>query len=343
MADNALELDEEDTTDDHPSKSVLKLMQDVDAEEKLNELHLDDFADNLRELRQVEKRFALKMIKDEIVDQGKDRRADFVLPDPWTVLTMLSGESESSLKAGLLVAAFVTQVRTNTVFLRLDSGVEGNIDLPYIADYPPASCAQVVKPQTTVQALILSVDPVNFLTQLSIRPMDLANNQEQLERQVIPDPRYDYDQLAADTAAQYKKKQMTVDRTKRQIDHPYFYNMNSAQAEQHLTNQQRGDVVIRPSSKGIDHLAVTWKVDDGLYQHLDVVEIDKPNPQALGRLLRVGGKYNYMDLDELIVNHVKATARMTEQLMTHDKFHGKTLDELRRWLSFRLSFVCILA
>jgi transcription elongation factor SPT6 len=40
------------------------------------------------------------------------------------------------------------------------------------------------------------------------------------------------------------------------------------QAEAYLDKQQRGDVVIRPSSKGVDHLAVTWKVDEKLYQHI---------------------------------------------------------------------------
>lgn len=60
----------------------------------------------------------------------------------------------------------------------------------------------------------------------------------------------------------------------------------------------------------------------------DVLEVDKPNPQSLGKILRVGGKYSYHDLDELIVTHVKAIVRKMEELMNHEKFKGKTQEEL---------------
>jgi transcription elongation factor SPT6 len=95
--------------------------------------------------------------------------------------------------------------------------------------------------------------------------------------------------------------------------------MNSGQAEQFLASMQKGDVVIRRSSKGPNHLAITWKVDEDVFQHIDVEEIDKPNEYAVGRLLRVG-KYSYMDLDDLIINHVKAMARKFEEMIVHEKY-----------------------
>ncbi|KAI6096393.1 SH2 domain-containing protein, partial [Pisolithus sp. B1] len=48
------------------------------------------------------------------------------------------------------------------------------------------------------------------------------------------------------------------------IKHPNFHNFHATQAENFLEKQQHGDVVIHPSSKGMGHLAVTWKVDDKL-------------------------------------------------------------------------------
>jgi transcription elongation factor SPT6 len=65
-----------------------------------------------------------------------------------------------------------------------------------------------------------------------------------------------------------RKKRAESDSNRRVIKHPNFHNFKASQAETFLEKQQRGDVVIRPSSKGIDHLAVTWKVDDKLYQHI---------------------------------------------------------------------------
>lgn len=37
--------------------------------------------------------------------------------------------------------------------------------------------------------------------------------------------------------------------------------------------------------QGTDHLTVTWKVDEGVYQHVDVREEGKENAFSLGRSL----------------------------------------------------------
>ena len=80
-------------------------------------------------------------------------------------------------------------------------------------------------------------------------------------------------------------------RTQRVIKHPLFKPFNSTQAEEYLGSQSRGDLVIRPSSKGQDHLAVTWKISDNIYQHIDVLELDKSSTGGTGTTLKIGGKY----------------------------------------------------
>lgn len=47
-----------------------------------------------------------------------------------------------------------------------------------------------------------------------------------------------------------------------------------------METMDQGDVIIRPSSKGENHLTVTWKVSDGIYQHVDVREEGKENASA---------------------------------------------------------------
>ena len=37
---------------------------------------------------------------------------------------------------------------------------------------------------------------------------------------------------------------------------------------------QRGDAVIRPSSLGPDHIAVTWKFAEGVYQHIGILLLE---------------------------------------------------------------------
>lgn len=52
----------------------------------------------------------------------------------------------------------------------------------------------------------------------------------------------------------------------------------------------QGDVIIRPSSKGENHLTVTWKVSDGIYQHVDVREEGKENAFSLGATLWINSE-----------------------------------------------------
>ena len=65
---------------------------------------------------------------------------------------------------------------------------------------------------------------------------------------------------------------------------------------------------------------------------LDVAE----RTTNVGVTLIVDGKFEYADLDELIVSHIHAMARRVEDLMNHEKFK-KDDDELREcsMLTFR--------
>ena len=102
---------------------------------------------------------------------------------------------------------------------------------------------------------------------LSTRSSDL-NQGDSLFRHVKRDDHWNTQQYERDLEMQARKKHAETDRTRRVVKHPNFHNFNATQAENFLEKQQRGDVVIRSSSKGVDHLAVTWKVKDRLYQHI---------------------------------------------------------------------------
>ena len=61
----------------------------------------------------------------------------------------------------------------------------------------------------------------------------------------------------------------------------------------------------------------------------DVVEKNPdPSGQNLSGQLIVDNKYEFADLDELVVNHIKAMSRRVDELMAHEKFK-KDDDELR--------------
>lgn len=57
-----------------------------------------------------------------------------------------------------------------------------------------------------------------------------------------------------------------------------------------METMDQGDVIIRPSSKGENHLTVTWKVSDGIYQHVDIREEGKENAFSLGATLWINSE-----------------------------------------------------
>lgn len=336
MATDALELDEEDIHGELPSHVVSLIMDDDDNVKKLDELNLDEFAVNLMESGGERKRHTLNLIRSELIRPFGDNRRPLSRPTDWEVVIMLSGETERTLRAGLIVSVLVVWTRQGAVSVRLDSGIEGVIESHYLADGDVARVDNVVKKGQTIAAVIanvkLDVSHDNISVELSARPSDVQGGDSQFRR-VKHDECWNFPRWERDKELQERKKRAEVDKSRRIVKHPNFHNFNSQDAEAYLDRQERGDVVIRPSSKGMNHLAVTWKVDDKLYQHIDVVEPNAdPNGQNIGGQLVVDGKYEFSDLDELIVNHVQALARRVEELMAFEKFKPGPEDELHLFL-----------
>ena len=351
MATDALELDEEDIHDEHPSQVVTAIMNDRDREKKLTELNLDEFAISLYEANHDQKRHTLNIIREELLKPFAEQRERFKLPLDWDIMTMLTGETSKTLNIGLIVSALVFRIQKESISVRLDSGIEGSISAEFLTE-TGENPHKVVKKGQTITCIVIDIrfnlvmDEFNVL--LSCRPSDLAEG-DRVFRHVQLDDMWDDARHKKDQDMLARKKRAETDRTRRVIKHPNFHNFNTAQAEAYLEKQQRGDVVIRPSSKGIDHLAVTWKVDDKLYQHIgkyiatftynhtdnlmnfaDVTELNAdPTGQTVGGQLHVDAKHSYSDLDELIVNHVQAMARRVEELMAHEKYKHGSEDDLR--------------
>ncbi|WVW82891.1 transcription elongation factor SPT6 [Kwoniella bestiolae CBS 10118] len=332
MCQDALDLDVEDVTDRHKSEVVQTLMLDDKRGQKLGELNLDDFAFNLQRQGEGNKRHTLGEIVNELIRYRADRRPPFYVPSEWEVVTMLTGETERTIGMGLKVTATVRKAMSARVFCQLESGMDAILERDYVADEdqpPVTSCEEFFKPRQAIKAVVIQPEPNRFQVKISTRSSDLR----QAVAFVQPFRDEPYNDLARKAAAEdaaAAKKRRQAGKIKRVVNHPNWHIMNSGQAEQFLASQHRGDVVIRPSSKGSDHLAVTWKVDEDIYQHIDVQEIDKPNEYSLGRILRVAGRYSYSDLDELIINHVKAMARKIDEIQMHEKY--KAEDDLEAYL-----------
>nr|CAI9709538.1 unnamed protein product [Rangifer tarandus platyrhynchus] len=177
----------------------------------------------------------------------------------------------------------------------------------------------------TVHCRIMKIDIEKFSADLTCRTSDLMdrNNEWKLPK----DTYYDFDAEAADHKQEKDLKQK----------------------QQWTTYIKRGDMIIQPSSKGENHLTVTRKVSDGIYQHVDVREEGKENAFSLGATLWISSE-EFEDLNEIVACYVEPTASFAWDLLNHKYYQDcssrdhKKLEELliktKKKPTFILYFIC---
>ena len=324
MAADALELDEEDIeaeVQENGSGAIVRKLIKDDAQEKVNDLILEEYAEQLEKNFNQRKRATLETIRAELQQPYEELRRNFSLLSTDEIFTMFTGETKDSLCEGMIVPVSIRKVADDYVEARMDSGIEGTVPGVSISNRSDLSAKQLFLIHQTVQAKITYLNRKHLTANFSLREEDVQTPyRKEVDRMR---DEWDEGQERKDRESM-KEKNDVSGRTQRVIKHPLFRPFNSTQAEEFLGSQGRGDLVIRPSSKGPDHLAVTWKVSDNVYQHIDVLELDKTNQGSSGTTLKIGGRYTYSDLDELIVNHVKAMAKKVDEMMLHEKYQNSS-------------------
>jgi transcription elongation factor SPT6 len=318
VAADALGLDEEDvkaeTDENGPGAIVRKLYKDQE-QDRVNELILEEYAEQLLRNYQQRKRATLETIRGELQVPFEELRKNFIILSAEQIFTMLTGETRDSLCEGMIVPVYTRIVKEDFAVVKLDCGIEGRIEAHEVSYRH--SIKDVLNVGQTVQAKLIDLNRKDFIAKLTMREEEMRRPYRKHTNR--NQGSWDF-RLEDQDTEELREKDKVTGRTQRVIKHPLFKPFNSTQAEEFLGGQAPGEVVIRPSSKGNDHLAITWKVADGVYQHVDVLELQKDNEFSVGKTLRVGGKYTYSDLDELIVDHVKAMAKKVDELTQHEKF-----------------------
>ncbi|GMM50327.1 chromatin-remodeling histone chaperone [Starmerella bacillaris] len=336
MCADALELDEEDVIafeGSHSGGVVVKLLNEDSEGRKLDELILEEYAKELSRTFKQQKRITLEQIRSEIQDAYAEKRDRLHVLTSDEVFTMLTGETKSSFQIGSVVSGTVRRVTGRQLVMNLSGGIHGVAESGNISDDRSVPINQQFAPGQAVQAVLISVDYGRLFAIASTSASAVKQALKMLEQKEIMsiDKQHwnfeaqDRDSQSAQRKAEQQQRQMRV------IKHPLFRSFSAKEAEDYLAPLQRGDLVIRPSSRGTDHLVVTWKVSEQIYQHIDVKELDKPNEYALGRTLQVG-PYKYTDLDELILMHVQSMSRKIDEITASDKFQKGNRKDVERWL-----------
>jgi transcription elongation factor SPT6 len=103
------------------------------------------------------------------------------------------------------------------------------------------------------------------------------------------------------------------------IKHPLFKNLNRLKTESLLSTMNNGDVIVRPSSKGMDYLVISWRITNDIYQHVDVKEEEKENLWSLGKTLFINDE-KFEDLDEILARHIEPMISYCNEAMMHPKY-----------------------
>lgn len=329
MAADALELDEEDLLEFESEGGVIAQLMKEGAE-KLNELILEEYADELEQKLGKKKRYTLEMIRRELITHYEELRQPLHVLTDLEVFTMLTGETASSLHVGSIVAVQIRKLSDKFLAVRLSCGIQGNVTQDRITDQAGAHPSAIYHQGQTIRAVVMEISYSQFSSELSCLTRDVHDAQRKARQINRVHDQWDFQAEEADKSAQEVRREVEQRKT-RVIKHPLFKLFSGSDAEKFLSSLPRGELVIRPSSRGTDHIAVTWKVGDGIYQHIDVVELGKENEYALGKTLMIGTS-KYSDLDELIVMHVKSMARKVEELCHSDKYSPDSIAETEQTL-----------
>ncbi|CAD5232952.1 unnamed protein product [Bursaphelenchus xylophilus] len=325
MAMDALEYDE---TND-PANAIDDVIQQPD---RLKELDLDAFAEELARQGFGNKQITLYDIRAELNHRYKDLRQPYQSLQGMDLFNILVPNPDLFLP-GKLITGRVQRVQMkksdpdrgpmdendsrNQVGVRviLDEGVNGFIRRKDCSDDPDSirDLNDVFKQQMPIICKILQFNENNFSCNLSCKGSDLKSGQPQLDK-YFDTPRCEQDNRKLDM-----RKTMNTFKTrfvKRVISHQAFHNVTHADAERMLRTMNQGEAIIRPSSKSMNHLTVTWKVAEGVYQHVNIAESKKKHYFNLGKELKID-KESYEDLDEILARFVTPMAEYAREVLGH--------------------------
>ncbi|CAM9940185.1 unnamed protein product, partial [Discosporangium mesarthrocarpum] len=326
-------------------------------DDSVHTLDLDFFAKELDERQgQGQRAKQLEGIKEEIRFPYRDRRVPYAGPTPDELFEWLTGETDATLREGMLVPIRVTGHSNGGVRCRVESGpgLFGFIPMDRVSDNAlpvdpitgmVKNLSEVVRRNQLVNAAILKVDKPRFELRLSIRKSDTTSNPEKWDAPLgsvfgqsgwmrprsLPPLDSTFDAARANgVASSGATRAFDGIRYARSIMHPQFKNCTFKGAEEYLQKISNGpgEAVIRPCSKGPDYLSLTWMWMEGEFKHVDIKESGKIKGKALGTSLKIKDE-TYEDIDEIFSRYVAPCNDFVAEVTSSPKYHHGTMEEVK--------------
>jgi len=320
----------------------------MDAPKRLQELDLEDYAKHLGQRGKNNMMVMIDFVVQELTDPFKDPRSEYknTKLKKEDYFYKLTRESKFNLREFSIQTVRITKIDPKNVRVVTDSGVPGIImksDLRCkTADTQVINDGEINKFYHVgeyLRAKVKSIDYDKVRLKLSTKQEDLINHKEFLRKNNILE---DY-KLNENTTFTVEKNSdymtvLTNDKQRkasryipRRINHPRFKNMSLLNAQEYLNDREVGDFVIRPSSKGLDHLNITWKLANEKIVHLDIKEGIKGPNDMISKHLTLD-KDVYESLDEIIERYIKPSNIIVTQIREHKKFMDEDIEYVKQTL-----------
>lgn len=323
-------LDMEDDTDENSIELVMKNPK------RLEDLDLVSYAEELEKRGYGKRHSTLQDIKTELQDPFKDPRDDFIdlsSDDQRAVdllFTYITGETDKTLHVGQLVSAMVQREAfgKNDQWTGFNCQLENGLRAFLHVDTMDTS--KEIKPGSVIECIIIDIDKKGFFVKLSYNESEIQQAKEALV--VNPTLSKSSSRSSSSSSSRATPKMKSRRQFKRNIHHPNFRNYNYGQAIEFLSDKPAGETLVRPSSLGPDHLAVTFKYLNDQFINLDVKEEDKVDINSLGRRLKIKDK-TYADIDEICVSYVQSFIDYAKMLQNHHKYTSLDYESIEKELA----------
>lgn len=249
------------------------------------------------------------------------------------IFWLVAGEDQTTVKIGRKVEARVRYATDDAAMCNVPelNNTEAIIEAASVSSKQQVhDCRDYFKPGDTVVGVIISIDTENSVVYLSTASTQLNSDLEfehqylaqEDEYYVIPDKETLQEEEARRRGTK-AKPQITM----RPIRHPYFKNITAAEANSEVLGGPIGVAVIRPAAKSYKRLYITMCMPCGLVWNVGIRELGKPKGNlTLAAPLEVepipGHKFEYEDLDELVVRFIDPVGAAMRALSAHRKWRG---------------------
>ncbi|XP_058807123.1 transcription elongation factor SPT6-like [Phymastichus coffea] len=298
------------------SAAPLALRDIVQVPERLQELDLDAYAEELVRRGFPNQCITLHDIRSELTHRYKDLRIPYQSPTVDQLFGIFAKQDAENFYVGKLVEATIVALANEVVWLRLDNSISGFIRIDNLSDESVANPEEKIRVGDRIHCRIVQIEAAEFRVEASSKHSDLADRND--EWRLPKDKYYDHiaearDELLDERTRNARQRRGDATRTSA---HCCFRNVNFKDAEILMQAMRPGEVIIRPSSKGEGQLCLTWKMSEGVNHHTAVRDD--------GKCLWIG-EQEFPNVDAIIARHVGPMAVYACELMSFKHYKPQVL------------------